>query len=89
MNTQQKIWELCLKRGVIPDIGITALNHLFIDALQEEVNELTMNLFEKGYFTREEVADVYIVICNMASANGLDIEDIALEKATKDVTRKP
>ena len=87
MELQNKIFELTKKRGVIPDAPLSKLNWLFIDKLQEEVNELIEALHIKGYIDTQELADCFIVICNIAQANHINIEDAALEKATNDVNR--
>lgn len=89
MNFQHTITHLADKRGVIPQIPLTELNPKFIEKLEEELNELKQALNEKGYIDAYELADCFIVICNCATYNHIDIVDIALEKATKDVIRKP
>ena len=88
MNAQKKLYSLTQKRGVVPDVPLTKLNWLFIDKLQEEVAELIEALHTKGYIDPYELADCFIVICNCATANSINIENVALEKATKDVNRK-
>ena len=88
MNLQQQLYALAQKRGVIPEIPLIQLNYKFFDKLQEELNELIIAYHEKGYIDPYELADCFIVICNCATANSINIEDVALEKATKDVNRK-
>lgn len=88
-NFQSIIFDLANKRGVIPEIPLSELNPKFIAKLKEEVAELEDALNQKGYIDTQELCDCFIVICNCASANGIrDIELHAIEKATKDVTRK-
>ena len=89
MNTQKQLFELAQKRGVIPDIPLSRLNYLFLDKLQEEIDELIMSLYQNNCFDTQEVADVFIVICNLATANNINIEQEALKKTQIDVTRKP
>lgn len=88
MNFQKRITHLTDKRGVIPQIPLTQLNPKFVDKLQEELNELKDALQQKGYIDTNELADCFIVICNCATYNNIDIVDAAIEKVTRDVTRK-
>lgn len=88
MNLQQTISELTRQRGVIPELPLTQLNYKFFDKLQEELNELIRAYHETGYIEKYELADCFIVICNCATANHINIADVALEKATRDVSRK-
>ena len=87
MNLQKQLYNLAQKRGVIPNIPLSQLNWKFIDKLLEEISELIIALHTKGYIDPYELADCFIVICNCATANSIDVEDVALEKATKDVSR--
>ena len=88
MKLQKQLYTLAQQRGVIPKIPLTQLNWKFIDKLQEEVNELIEALHIKNYIDPQELADCFIVICNCATANHIDIEEVALEKATNDVNRQ-
>jgi len=63
------------------------LNYKFFDKLQEELNELIEAYHNKGYIDAQELADCFIVVCNCASANNIDIVDTALDKSTKDINR--
>ena len=87
MTFQKQLWDNTLKRGVIPNIPLELLNYKFFDKLQEELNELIDAYYEKGYIDAQELADCFIVVCNCASANHIDIEDVALAKSTDDLTR--
>ena len=87
MTFQKQLWDNTLKRGVIPNIPLELLNYKFFDKLQEELNELIEAYYEKGYIDAQELADCFIVVCNCASANHIDIEDVALAKSTDDLTR--
>jgi hypothetical protein len=85
---QKTIWKQTKDRGVIPLIPLSILNFKFFDKLQEEVNELIEAYYEKGYIDPLELADVFIVVCNCASANDIDILTAALKKSSNDLTRK-
>lgn len=87
-SLQRRLYNLTQKRGVIPDLPLNKLNWKFFDKLQEELNELIEAYHKKGYIDKEELADCFIVICNTAERNSINIEEAALEKATKDVDRK-
>lgn len=89
MNTQQKIWQLVNQRGVIPDVSQRKLYKQILIKLDEEVEELWRSFHITKQLDPFEIADVYIVICNAASAINIDIESIALAKASADVYRKP
>lgn len=84
---QKQLWDNTLKRGVIPNIQLDLLNFKFFDKLQEELNELIEAYHDKGYIDAQELSDCFIVVCNCASANNIDIVDTALEKSTNDLTR--
>lgn len=86
---QKQLFTLAKKRGVIPAISLDRLNYKFVDKLLEEVFELVSDLHETRKINPVELADCLVVICNCAEANGIDIEQVALEKATNDLTRKP
>ena len=88
MNLQQMVYQLCNQRGVIPNIPLVQLNPKFISKLQEEFFELDECLKTKNYICTDELADCIIVLLNCATANGIDVEQIVLDKATKDVSRK-
>ena len=88
MNLQKEIVQLVNKRGVIPDIPLSELNPLQLAKLTEEVNELLDAHSETGYIDTYELADVAIVIFVLADHNGIDLEDVMLEKAHRDVSRK-
>lgn len=85
---QKQLWDNTLKRGVIPNIPLDLLNYKFFDKLQEELNELIEAYHNNGYIDAQELADCFIVVCNCASANSIDIVDTALAKSTKDLTRQ-
>lgn len=85
---QKQLWDNTLKRGVIPNIPLDLLNYKFFDKLQEELNELIEAYHEKGYIDAQELADCFIVVCNCASANHIDIVDTALAKSCNDLTRQ-
>ena len=85
---QKTIFELTCKRGVIPNIPLTLLNYKFLAKLQEEMFELFEQFNNNHYIDKEELADCFIVICNIAERNNIDIEMEALTKVTKDVTRQ-
>ncbi|MFA5166563.1 MAG: hypothetical protein WC449_04720 [Candidatus Paceibacterota bacterium] len=85
---QKTIWQNTKKRGVIPSIPLSTLNFKFFDKLQEEVNELISAYYEHGYIDPLELADVFIVVSNCASANDIDILEYALSKSSNDLTRK-
>jgi len=87
MTFQKQLWDNTLKRGVIPNIPLELLNFKFFDKLQEELNELVEMYYNKGYIDAQELADCFIVVCNCASANNIDIVDTALDKSTKDINR--
>ena len=87
MTFQKQLWDNTLKRSVIPNIPLELLNYKFFDKLQEELNELIEAYHNKGYIDTQELADCFIVVCNCASANHIDIEDVALAKSTDDLTR--
>jgi hypothetical protein len=64
----------------------------------DQLGEGARRLFDKPNHTRllqvgaevklvEELADVYVVCCVLATALGVDLEQIALAKATKDIKR--
>lgn len=85
---QKTIWQQTKDRGVIPLIPLSVLNFKFFDKLQEEVNELITAYYDKGYIDPLELSDCFIVICNCASANDIDIVESALSKSSMDLTRK-
>lgn len=87
MKLQEKLFEQTKKRGVIPDVQLDTLNYLFIKKLREEVFELVQALYNTGRIDNSELADCYIVICNIAQANGVDIESAALQKSGEDMKR--
>jgi len=87
MTFQKQLWNNTLKRGVIPNIPLDLLNFKFFDKLQEELNELIEAYHNKGYIDMQELADCFIVVCNCASADNIDIVDTALDKSTKDINR--
>lgn len=86
-NIQQQIWHNTVARGVIPDIPLAQLNYKFFEKLQEEYFEL-LNSLHNGIFDETELADLFIVICNCATRNNIDIVQLALEKSANDRIRK-
>lgn len=87
MNTfQQKLWNNTIARGVIPSLPLAQLNYKFIDKIRKEFFELVASL-ENGLFNETELADLFIVICNCATRNGIDIFKIALDKSESDKER--
>lgn len=89
MNFQYFITQLTNARSIIPDVPLAELNPKFIEKLQEELNELQLALQQTSKIDPTELADCFIVICNCASYNQIDIVQTALIKATNDIDRKP